>query len=145
MQTNVYVDAFNVYYGCLRGSAFKWLDLGALSRRLLPRDNIHRIRYFTALVAARPPTFRQPQRQQAYLRALRTTGTPRKRGTFVRSVRESPDSSAFSPNGTWTAACLRRSGRGFAGGFGRRDPHSIPGLLQLHAQLAAPLASAVLA
>ena len=73
MRTNVYVDAFNLYYGCLKGTPYRWLDLGALCRRLLPRDEIHRIRYFTALVSARPEDLREPERQQAYLRALRTT------------------------------------------------------------------------
>jgi uncharacterized LabA/DUF88 family protein len=43
-----------------------------MSRRLLPNDQIVAIRYFTALVAARPDDPQQPQRQQAYLRALRT-------------------------------------------------------------------------
>jgi uncharacterized LabA/DUF88 family protein len=70
--TNVYVDGFNVYYGCLRRTSNKWLDLDALCRRLLPRDTIHRIRYFTAIVGARPGDPQQPQRQQAYLRALAT-------------------------------------------------------------------------
>jgi len=45
--------------------------LGAL-KRLLPRDRIGRIRYFTAIVDARANDPQQPQRQQAYLRALRT-------------------------------------------------------------------------
>jgi len=52
--TNVYVDGFNLYYGCLRGTPYKWLDLDALCRRLFPRDRINRIRYFTAIVSARP-------------------------------------------------------------------------------------------
>lgn len=70
---NVYVDAFNLYYGCLRGSVFKWLDLEALSHRYLrPDDELNRIRYFTARVTARPSDPRAPQRQQAYLRALET-------------------------------------------------------------------------
>jgi hypothetical protein len=72
MLTNVYVDAFNLYYGCLKGTPYRWLDLDALCRQLLPRDQIHRIRYFTALVSGRPGDLRQPQRQQAYLRALQT-------------------------------------------------------------------------
>jgi uncharacterized LabA/DUF88 family protein len=70
--TNVYVDGFNLYYGCLRGTPHKWLDLDALCRRLFPRDRINRIRYFTAIVSARPGDPQQPQRQQAYLRALET-------------------------------------------------------------------------
>jgi uncharacterized LabA/DUF88 family protein len=72
MATNVYVDAFNLYYGCLKGTPYRWLDLGALSARLLPKDRIHRIRYFTATVSARPDNPDAPQRQQIYLRALET-------------------------------------------------------------------------
>ena len=30
MRTRVYVDAFNLYYGALRGTPYKWLDLDAL-------------------------------------------------------------------------------------------------------------------
>ena len=72
MATNVYVDAFNLYYGCLKGTSYRWLDLGALCRRLLPKDRINRIRYFTATVSARPDNPDAPQRQQVYLRALET-------------------------------------------------------------------------
>lgn len=72
MITNVYVDAFNLYYGALKDTRYKWLDLGTLCAHLLPKDQIHRIRYFTARVSARPPDLQQPQRQNAYLRALRT-------------------------------------------------------------------------
>lgn len=72
MATNVYVDAFNLYYGCLKGTPYRWLDLGALCTRLLPKDQINRIRYFTATVSARPDNPDAPQRQQVYLRALET-------------------------------------------------------------------------
>lgn len=72
MRANVYVDGFNLYYGCLQGTPYKWLDLDALCRRLLPRDEINRIRYFTARVKARSHDLQQPQRQQVYLRALKT-------------------------------------------------------------------------
>ena len=72
MATNVYVDAFNLYYGCLKGTPYRWLDLGALCTRLLPNDDIGSIRYFTATVSARPDNPSAPQRQQVYLRALAT-------------------------------------------------------------------------
>jgi hypothetical protein len=39
---------------------------------VFPKNEINRIRYFTAIVEARPPDLRQPAHQQAYLRALRT-------------------------------------------------------------------------
>ena len=72
MRTNVYVDALNLCYGCLKGTPYCWLDLAALCRRLLPNDELSRIRYFTALVSARPDDPQEPQRQLTYLRALRT-------------------------------------------------------------------------
>jgi hypothetical protein len=72
MATNVYVDAFNLYYGSLKGTSHRWLDLGSLCARLLPKDRINRIRYFTATVSARPDNPDAPQRQQVYLRALET-------------------------------------------------------------------------
>jgi len=66
------VDAFNLYYGCLRGSPYKWLDLVALCRVLLPKNQVECIKYFTARVGARPGAAGQPTRQQLYLRALET-------------------------------------------------------------------------
>ena len=73
IKTNVYIDGFNLYYGAMkgRGPGFKWLDLDALCQRLLPNDQIHRIRYFTAIVSARPHDPQQPVRQQAYIRAIK--------------------------------------------------------------------------
>jgi uncharacterized LabA/DUF88 family protein len=70
--TNVYIDGFNLYYGALKRTHFRWLDLEALCQNLLPNDSIHRIRYFTAKVTARPDDVQAPQRQQTYLRALET-------------------------------------------------------------------------
>jgi uncharacterized LabA/DUF88 family protein len=72
MITNVYIDGFNLFYGALKGTPYKWLDLSALCQRLLPDNEIHRIRFFTARVAARPNDPRRSERQQTYLRALRT-------------------------------------------------------------------------
>lgn len=72
MIANVYVDGFNLYYGCLRRTPYRWLDLGALCRVLLPNDQVRRIRYFTARVHDRPGDPGKSQRQDVYLRALRT-------------------------------------------------------------------------
>jgi uncharacterized LabA/DUF88 family protein len=74
-RTNVYIDGFNLFYGALKGSRYKWLNLEALCAQLLPKDTIHRIRYFTARVSARPGDPQLPVRQQTYLRALGTLPT----------------------------------------------------------------------
>jgi uncharacterized LabA/DUF88 family protein len=68
----VYVDGFNLYYGALKSTPYRWLNIGALSAAMLPGDQIAAIRYFTASVSARPGDPSQPQRQQMFLRALRT-------------------------------------------------------------------------
>ena len=68
----MYVDGFNLYYGAVKGTPHKWLDLEALCRRLLPRDEIVKIRYFTARISARPDDPQQAVRQETYLRALNT-------------------------------------------------------------------------
>ena len=36
LRTRVYIDGYNLYYGCLRNSADKWLDVRALIERILP-------------------------------------------------------------------------------------------------------------
>ena len=70
MATIVYIDGFNFYYGAVKGTPHKWLDLEALCRRLLPNDQIVKIRYFTARISARPEDPQQAIRQETYLRAL---------------------------------------------------------------------------
>ncbi len=72
MRVNVYVDGFNLYYGAVKGTPYKWLDLGELCRMLRPQDRINRIRYFTADVKLRSDDPQAPVRQQTYLRALKT-------------------------------------------------------------------------
>jgi hypothetical protein len=72
MKTIVYVDGFNLYYGALKDTPYKWLDILALCKFLLPKNEITKIKYFTALVSARPNDPEQANRQQIYLRALRT-------------------------------------------------------------------------
>ena len=72
MLSRVYVDGFNLYYGALRGTPFKWLNPVRLTARLLPREwVIDRLRYFTARVSGKLDP-QAPARQQVYLRALAT-------------------------------------------------------------------------
>jgi len=72
VRANIYVDGFNLYYGLVRGTPYRWLDLGKLCRLVLPGDEINRIRYFTARVRSRPDDPGKAQRQQTFLRALET-------------------------------------------------------------------------
>ena len=70
--TSVYVDGMNLFYGCLKGSAYKWLDLLALSKALLPQDDVKTVRYFTAKVTSTRNDPSRHIRQHQYLRALAT-------------------------------------------------------------------------
>ena len=73
MKTIVYVDGLNLYYGSLRGTAFKWLDLYALFRDcMLEVDaELERVRYYTAPAkASSSDDPASPARQQRYLHAL---------------------------------------------------------------------------
>ena len=71
LRTIIYIDAFNLYYGCLKDSPYKWLDLKALFQDLLqPQNHINQIKYFTARLKSKPTDISAPQRQQIYIRAL---------------------------------------------------------------------------
>lgn len=71
LRTLVYVDGFNLYYGALKGSAWKWLDLVALAEKVLaPRHDIVGLKYFTARVSSTHADSSKAQRQDTYLRAL---------------------------------------------------------------------------
>ncbi|MFZ0829258.1 MAG: NYN domain-containing protein [Verrucomicrobiia bacterium] len=72
MKTNIYIDGFNLYYGCLKNTQYKWLDVGKLCTLLLPKHQIQEIKYFTAIVAPRGDNPEQQIRQNVYLRALKT-------------------------------------------------------------------------
>ena len=91
MITNVYIDGFNLYYRALKDTPFRWLNLRKLAETLFPSDDIHRVCYFTARLDARPGSPAQPQRQQAYLRALATLpGFDTYYGVFRSGVKRRP-------------------------------------------------------
>lgn len=72
MKTIVYIDGFNLYYGCLKDSPYKWLDLLELSKLLLPKHKILKIKYFTAKVSPQPYNLDCHKRQYTYIRALQS-------------------------------------------------------------------------
>jgi len=71
-QVIVYIDGFNLYYGAVKKTPYKWLDLSQLCTRMLPNDTILQIKYFTARVSGRPNDPEKHIRQEKYLRALKT-------------------------------------------------------------------------
>lgn len=87
MKINIYIDGFNLYYGCLKDTPYRWLDLNKMSQLLFPNDEIIKIKYFTAPIKLRmsdkDPD--RPNRQQIYFRALKTiTNLEIIEGVFLR-------------------------------------------------------------
>lgn len=110
MRTHVYIDGFNLYYGCLKRTKCKWLDLNALCSRMLPSHSIAMIKYFTALVKSRPDDPNQRNRQLTYLRALKTIGNLRViQGSFLESERCLPisDSCKLSVPGKYPRKLIK--------------------------------------
>jgi uncharacterized LabA/DUF88 family protein len=70
--TGIYIDGLNLYYGALRNTPYRWLDLEKFSQSLFPKDEIKIIRYFTASVIPRDSNKHSQSRQSIYLRAIRT-------------------------------------------------------------------------
>jgi uncharacterized LabA/DUF88 family protein len=71
-RVNVYIDGFNLYYGALKKTPYKWLDLAKLCHTLLPTDTIQELHYFTARVSSRPYNQTAAHDQGLYIRALKT-------------------------------------------------------------------------
>lgn len=73
------MDGYNLFYGCLKGTPFKWLDVAALLRQILhqqdPDSVLSLTKYFTSHVLGKFSVHGQESEraQQAYLRALQAT------------------------------------------------------------------------
>jgi hypothetical protein len=72
VRTFLYIDGFNLYYSALKDTPLRWLDPLALTTAAFPRNQIVATKFFTAKVSPLPHNPHQPERQQAYWRALRT-------------------------------------------------------------------------
>lgn len=87
-KTAVYIDGFNLYYGAVKGTPYKWLDIGRMCQNMLSDCELVQIRYFTARIKATGGNRKAPQRQQAFLRALATLPLVTIHyGQFLTSVR----------------------------------------------------------
>jgi uncharacterized LabA/DUF88 family protein len=72
-RTTVYVDSWNLYYGCLKGTPYRWINIAEMARLSMPAHyHIGHIRFFTARTVARQHDPSQAVRQQALFRALQT-------------------------------------------------------------------------
>jgi uncharacterized LabA/DUF88 family protein len=97
-KTAVYIDGYNLYYGRLRGTSFKWLDVVCLFENLLIKRDQHeileRVNFFTAPALAKLATHgsASTEAQQAYHRALKA-----KHGEKFETIN---GSHAFDESGT---------------------------------------------
>ena len=78
MKTKVYIDGFNLYYGCLRGTTYKWLDVFKLFNDYVIPSSLSEptsldvfVKYFTAqIIDKAAKSSSSVQDQIAYHRAL---------------------------------------------------------------------------
>ena len=79
MKTRVYIDGYNLYYGCLKRTPYKWLDLSKLFiKHILPSSSSTNhsyedlsIKFFTAEIVGNAAMSKDSLKdQQAYHRAL---------------------------------------------------------------------------
>ena len=69
----VYIDGYNLYFGLLKGTPWKWLDLRRFAEALVAgRFEIIEVRYFTAPIKTHPVDLAATERQNAYVQALLT-------------------------------------------------------------------------
>jgi hypothetical protein len=90
MKTNVYVDGFNLYYGAVKGTPYKWLDIRKYLELAFPKNAIHEVHYCTAIVKDAPWDPHQSLRQRTFIRALETTGVEVHYGSFQSNVVSMP-------------------------------------------------------
>jgi hypothetical protein len=90
IRTNVYVDGFNLYYGAVKGTPYKWLDIRKYCELAFPKNEVHEVHYCTAIVKDAPWDPQQSLRQKTFIRALETTGVEVHYGTFQSNVVKMP-------------------------------------------------------
>lgn len=79
MKTRIYIDGYNLYYGCLKRTPYKWLDLFKLFYNHILPSSSHQphtyndlsIKYFTADIVGKAVMSEDSLKdQQTYHRAL---------------------------------------------------------------------------
>lgn len=78
MKTIIYIDGYNLYYGTLRGTPYKWLDIVQLFEGIChaqnPASQLVQVKFFTAPIKAKISTRKEQavHSQRLYLNALQT-------------------------------------------------------------------------
>lgn len=95
VRINAYIDGFNLYFGCLENTPYRWLDPRRLCAHLLdplfPDYDLNLVRYFTARIEPRSNGDEGPARQATYLEALGTLpGLSIHEGQFKRREKSYP-------------------------------------------------------
>lgn len=80
MRTACFVDGYNLFYGLLAGTSYKWLDLPALLRHIIhvehPGSTLEAVSFFTSPVIPALATRGRDSKeaQDTYIRALKAKG-----------------------------------------------------------------------
>ena len=92
MKLAVYIDGLNLYYGALRRTPYKWLNVKSLVKNILPSHlSISSIKYFTARISPVVGNLEAPLRQSLYIRALKTLKDVEiEEGHFLTHIVHSP-------------------------------------------------------
>jgi len=106
-----YIDGFNLYYGCLKGTPYKWLDLEKLcSFYLKPNQELVSVKYFSALVNSFKGDLSRTLRQDIYIQALRSNlKIEVQLGYFSVHRVKMPEANDFFINGKITPIEVARS------------------------------------
>ena len=71
----VYIDGYNLYYGLLKGTPYKWLDMYGFARALVRSEfELVSVKYFTAPIKTHPYDAAAVDRQKTYLHVLSEIG-----------------------------------------------------------------------
>ncbi len=111
MRTNVYVDGFNLYYGAVKGTSYKWLDIRKCCKLAFPQNEINEVHYCTAIVKDAPWDPHQSTRQRTFIRALETTGVEVHYGSFLSNVVRMPLAHP-RPGGSRTVEVIKTEEKG---------------------------------
>jgi len=96
MKTRVYIDGYNLYFGCLKHTPYKWLDLPALLTHITtienPKSKTAEIYYFSSPVKPELASrgTQSKEAQDSYIRALKACGVSVTMGRHTLEPAQAP-------------------------------------------------------